>query len=193
LQQRSILKSANEDLWQFVGLPAMQLRVTSFPMAQYQPNSLFLLDILAGVVPLSGGEFGEANLARLIALTRDEDLSNRDWATFLLAQQERNTPDVREALLAAAADENEDVRAEAIWGLAHIARDLALPLVSKALAEDYATVPIFEAAELLAHPSLVDALRPFANSTGDTGLNRLVNEALSACEAAAPAYPSARE
>jgi hypothetical protein len=154
----------------------------AFSVAMYQPNSLFLLDILAGMVPLSGSEFAEANLTRLIDMTRDEDRSNRDWATFLLAQQECNTPAVREALLAAAVDEDEYVRAEAIWGLAHIDHDLALPLVEKALSADSVAATIFEAAELLAHPSLVDALRKFAEPTGNVYLDRVTKDALEACE-----------
>jgi hypothetical protein len=97
-------------------------------------------------------------------------------------QQECNTPAVREALLAAAVDEDEYVRAEAIWGLAHIDHDLALPLVEKALSADSVAATIFEAAELLAHPSLVDALRKFAEPTGNVYLDRVTKDALEACE-----------
>lgn len=159
----------------------------------YEPNSPFLLDILAGVVPLSGSEFAEANLARLIAMTRDEDRSNRDWATFLLAQQECDTPAVREALFAAAGDEDEHVRAEAIWGLAHIDRDLALPLIQKALLGDRVSAPIFEAAELVAHPALVEALRRFTKPTSDLYLDQIANSALEACETGIPPHPLRRE
>lgn len=64
---------------------------------RYQPPSDFLRGIVADNVPLSGSEFGEANLRLLIEMMRDEDRANRDWATFLLAQQEEiDTPEVRQ-------------------------------------------------------------------------------------------------
>ena len=53
----------------------------------YEPASEFLRADCAGEVPLSGGAFALANLRRLIETTRDEDRSNRDWATFLLANR----------------------------------------------------------------------------------------------------------
>ena len=85
------------------------------------------------VIELVGGEHAEANLARLIAMMRDKDPANRDWATLLLAQQDFDTPRVRDALLGAAEDENEYVRAEAILGLAQRDKALALPLLQREL------------------------------------------------------------
>ncbi len=55
--------------------------------SRYQPASDFLKEIIAERVPLRGGLVGEANLRRLVELTRDENPVNRDWATFLLAQE----------------------------------------------------------------------------------------------------------
>ncbi|MBA2636525.1 MAG: HEAT repeat domain-containing protein, partial [Sphingomonas sp.] len=89
----------------------------------------------------------------LIALTRDEHSANRDWATLLLAQQDTDTAEVREALLGAAEDENEYVRAEAILGLAQRDKALALPLLQRELGHERVAVPLFEAAALVADPS----------------------------------------
>lgn len=151
-------------------------------MQNYQPKSQFLIDVANNQVPLGDDEFGRHNFELLIALTRDEDRSNRDWATFLLALQERNTPEVRDALLRAAHDEDPYVSAEAICGLAHIDRQLALPLVRDALKAGSVAAVIFEAAEILADPSLAEPLRPFAEPSGDAYLDSLALDALKACE-----------
>jgi hypothetical protein len=153
---------------------------------RYEPPSDFLKAVIAEDAPLSGSRFGEANFQLLIDMTTDADRANRDWAVMLLSQQERDTPQVRDALLRAARDEDEDVRAEAILGLAMIDRALALPLVKDALAGTSATLPIFEAAALVAHPSLVNALRAFDEPSDDPLLDDLVIIALEACENGAP-------
>jgi hypothetical protein len=67
----------------------------------YEPTSDFLTAIVSGDVRLAGDEFADTNLQRLIDLTRDDDLSNRDWATMLLAQEEADTISIRSALCAA--------------------------------------------------------------------------------------------
>ncbi|MFN1208560.1 hypothetical protein ACKXGD_16510, partial [Enterococcus lactis] len=82
---------------------------------------------------LVGSAFAEENLRRLIAMMRDDDLTNRDWATMLLSQQEIDTPEVREALLNSLADDEEAVRAEALLGLAQRDAKLALPYAITAL------------------------------------------------------------
>ena len=46
--------------------------------AQVQLPALHVL--IADDIPLSGSPFADANMRRLIALTQDDDLSNRDWA-----------------------------------------------------------------------------------------------------------------
>lgn len=84
----------------------------------YEPASDFLKAVIAEDVPLSGSPLGEANLRLLIAMTRDDDRSNRDWATFLLSQEDADTPEIRSALRSAADDEDDYVRAEALLGLA---------------------------------------------------------------------------
>jgi HEAT repeat protein len=157
-------------------------------MAQpYQPKSDFLKAVIRDEVPLCGSGFADRNLQRLIAMTGDPDSSNRDWAALLLSQQDLDTPEIRAALLTAAGDEDEHVRAEALAGLA--ARDpaLALPLVHEALAADRVGAVIFEAAALVAHPSLIEPLRAFAEPSDNHHIDALVLEALAACENAGKA------
>lgn len=99
-------------------------------------------------------------LAALLRLCRDEDLSVRDWATFGLGQL--TTADgaaVRELLWERATeDDDEDVRAEGIRGLARRRDRRALPLVAELL-----ELPEFDpftaaAAGYLGDPSLAPLL-----------------------------------
>jgi hypothetical protein len=152
---------------------------------RYKPPSPFLREILAENAPLEGNAFAEANLRRLIVLTTDKDRANRDWATMLLAYVEQDTPEIRQALLAAATDDDEYVRGEAVLGLA--ARDpaVALPFVQAALQQEFVCLQTFEAAAVVAHPSLIDRLRNFTE--GGDRIDQLARDALVACERAASA------
>jgi hypothetical protein len=150
----------------------------------YEPTSDFLKAVAAEDIPLTGHETADLNLRHLIAMMRDEDRSNRDWATMLLSQQPIDTDDVRTALLIAARDEDDVVRAEAILGLAQRDRDLALPFARRELAGKSACMPLFEAAALIANPILVEVLRPWIEPSENAFLDELACEALAACERA---------
>ena len=150
---------------------------------RYQPPSDFLNAIMDGEVPITGGEFANANLQRLIEMTRDRHPANRDWATMLLGQYAPVSPQVTEALLQAAEDQKDAVRAEAIFALAERDKAAALPFLQRELAGRFVAMPIFEAAALVADPSLVEDLRAFAAPTGDDSLDDWALAALKACEA----------
>lgn len=154
---------------------------------RYEPASDFLRSVIAEEVPLSGSAFADTNVRRLIEMTRDGDLSNRDWATMLLSQQDIDTPEVRAALLAAACDVDDVVRAEALSGLALRDRALALPIAVTALSSDRACMAVFEAAALIADRSLISLLRPWTEPSGNDFLDNLARKALAACEAGEPA------
>jgi len=156
---------------------------------RYKPKSEFLQAVVAEKAPLSGGDMAEANLRLLIKMMCDDDRSNRDWATFLLAQEDIDTPAVRNALLHAAKDDDDVVRAEAVLGLAKRAPYLALPLVQEALRAETITIPMLEAAALCAHPSLIADLRIWAEPSDESFADELAAEALAACEKAAAAGP----
>ncbi|WP_062733261.1 hypothetical protein [Sphingobium abikonense] len=147
----------------------------------YYPASDFLNAVIAESVPLAGSTFADKNLRHLIELTRDDDLAKRDWATMLLSQQEVDTPQVREALLAAAGDKEEIVRAEALLGLAQRDPKLALPYAISALCSDCVSVPVFEAVALIADASLVEHIRPWVDASGDDRIDKLAQDALEAC------------
>ena len=149
---------------------------------RYEPPSQFLKMVIEDGVPLIGSQHAQENLRRLIALTRDDETANRDWATMLLAQEEIDSSEVREALLASAYDDDDVVRAEAILGLARRDRLLALPLVREALSGEKACMAVFEAATLVADPSLIEALEPWIEPSDLDYLDRLAQVALEACQ-----------
>jgi HEAT repeat protein len=152
------------------------------PDDRYQPQSDFLCSVIAGDVPLVGSDFADENLRRLIAFTTDADFSNRDWAVLLLAQQEIDRPDVRSALLRAAQVEEGIVRAQAVWGLALIDPQSALPFVQQGLKEAEVFYDIIEAAGVIAHPSLIDDLIKLLGRPGDDHCDYLARSALVECQ-----------
>src|SRR5688572_17227576 len=120
---------------------------------RYEPPSDFLKMLIHDDSSLEGN-MQDADLHALIVMTSDAHPANRDWATLLLAQQEIDTPEVRQALLRAADDEEYCVRAEAILGLAQREKALALPLLQRELSGESVCLPLLEAAIIVAHPSL---------------------------------------
>ena len=153
--------------------------------APYEPTSGFLIDVLNETVPLSGSEFADHNLRRVIDCLADPDAEavDRDWAAFILGNADLDTSTIREALLTAATtDCSPRVRAEALRGLAQMAPALALPHVHQALSSEMVLVNVFEAAEIIADPSLVDALREWSDPSDDPYLDELVATAITACE-----------
>ncbi len=148
----------------------------------YEPPSDFLRAIVAGEVPLSGTPLADENMRQLIEMMSSDDPANRDWATMLLAQEEADTPEIREALLKAARDENDVVRAEALLGIAKRDTQLALPLAMAALSGTEASMAVLEAAEIIAHPELVVHLRPWTEPSDNRWLDQLAMDAMKACE-----------
>jgi hypothetical protein len=108
----------------------------------YEPPSDFLKGVIKESVPLGGSSFGQANLVRLIEMTSDANLTNRDWATLLLAQAYFDDDLVQGALRTAADDSDSVVREEAILGLTNRSAPEALSLVQRELAGDVASIPI---------------------------------------------------
>lgn len=148
---------------------------------RYMPTSNFLQAVIDEQVAFGEQDLGEENLRRLIAMTRDPDLSNRDWAVLLLAQLDLDLPAVQEALLNAASDESFEVRSEAILGLAQLDRAVALPLVKRELQGELVNMPLLEAAVIVADVSLIAELEAFAAPSENTMLDQMVADAIAAC------------
>ncbi|MGK6324631.1 HEAT repeat domain-containing protein [Sphingomonas sp. DT-51] len=149
---------------------------------QYGPSSAFLTWVINEDAPLTGSEYAAENLSKVIALMTDKDTSNRDWAAFIIANLKLDTPVVRAALTICADDPDENVRAEAIRGLARIDAVAALPYIQRALAAPSVGMDIFEAAAIVADASLVKQLTNFATKCDD----KIIADALQACRTGQP-------
>lgn len=152
---------------------------------RYLPPSEFLQAAINEGVSFEDGEMGLKNLARLISLTLDREVANRDWAVLLLSQLQADRADVKEALVRAASDESPFVRAEAIAGLAQIDRAIALPLLTRELKGEAVSMPLLEAAIIVADESLIEDLEAFSAPSDNPSLDRMVADALSACRSMA--------
>ncbi|MFB9831603.1 HEAT repeat domain-containing protein [Actinoallomurus acaciae] len=123
----------------------------------------------------------EAVIGALIRLTADEDPQVRNWATFGLGSQvDADTPAVREALRARLGDDGEDVRAEAVFGLARRRDPRATARVIELLEAEQGIFSWgLEAAACLRDPALLPYL------TGYDAASPPVAAALRECDPAA--------
>jgi hypothetical protein len=148
---------------------------------RYLPPSEFLQAVIADELAFGEGPFGEANLGRLIYMTQDAVTANRDWAVMLLSQLELDRPGIRKALIASSIDPAYEVRVEAILGLARLDPVAALPLLARELAGEQVSMPLLEAARIVADPSLLSDLYEFAGPSDDGFLDEWVQDAITAC------------
>ena len=150
---------------------------------QYLPSSEFLNYVLDDEIVFDDSTFGQKNLHRLLAMVDDSDRSNRDWAAFLIAGLPFDSPEIRQAIVRAADDDDADTRDEALVGLARRDRVVAIERLLPLLTEDIGIV-LLEAATILGDQSLVPALKEIEGREG--GSEALLNQlrrALAACEA----------
>lgn len=126
----------------------------------------------------------------LIELSADGNLDVRDYATSELAAESLanvRMPEIADALLHRAADEDDEVRAEALLGLAFRKdRRVVEPLIrelSGRLGDDYVRGLLLEAAAEIADPDLCPVLQKLK----DRGFkDEMLNPALSACRRGTP-------
>jgi HEAT repeat protein len=123
----------------------------------------------------------EVVIRALIRLTADQDSPVRNWATFGLGSQaEADTPAVREALWARVGDEEEDVHAEAVFGLARRRDPRSTALIVELLEAEQGIYSWgLEAAACLRDPALLPHL------TGYDASSPPVATALCECDPAA--------
>jgi HEAT repeat protein len=112
-------------------------------------------------------EFPPAAVSALITLSADSaDRDIRDWATFFLrsvAEADIDTPEIRAAMWARMEDEDAEVRAEALEGLAVYGDRATIPPLAaeirKGCEQDWAYQNVLRAAEALADAALLPALQ----------------------------------
>jgi len=121
----------------------------------------------------------------LIRLTRDDDRDVRNWATFGVGSlTDVDTSEVRDALLAQTTEEDDEIRGEALIGLARRRHPTALTLVRDELKRPFAGDWPIEAAELLADATLYSALQAMWESLSPVDrahFKRGFDTALDAC------------
>jgi HEAT repeat protein len=125
-------------------------------------------EVRFGVVHgLAGQELPEA-LAALIELSADSSEDVRNWATFELGSMtEVDTPELREALLRRLTDGNEEVRGEALVGLARRKDARVLEPLMTALRAPTVMVLVVEAAQALEDRRLYPLLLQLRDKEGE--------------------------
>ena len=122
----------------------------------------------------------DAEVDLLIALSRDEDGDVRNWATFGLGTLcEKNSPQIRNALLHRTEDTHDEARGEALLGLA-TRGDLRVlkPLIAELESKVVGSLSV-EAARELGHTDLLPALREL-QTWWDVD-QKLLSQAVAAC------------
>lgn len=126
--------------------------------------------------------------ATLIALSNDRDRDVRDWATFALGSlSSDDTPELREALFVRLADDDAEVRGEAIAGLANRKDRRTLDAILGEIARDPEGVMavVLGAAEVIGDPALLPALKKLDEGAVydvDSYWRGCLDDALRACD-----------
>jgi hypothetical protein len=136
-------------------------------------------DIRHALAYALGGRTDSVSAATLVALSGDVDADTRDWATFALGSlSEEDSPAIRDALAARLNDADDDVRAEAIAGLAQRCDErVVLPLLQELGLSEVGSLAI-EAAGAMPRPEFIPHLEALhAAHPGD----KTIEEALCRC------------
>ena len=116
----------------------------------------------------------------LINLSMDEVRDVRDWAVFSFMYKNADTPPIREALWRRVQDEDFEIRAEAILGLARRKDPQIVDVLIRELSqEEDLWWDLVEAAEELADPRLCPILETLKNKWSD---EPSIDSALEACK-----------
>ncbi len=142
-------------------------------------------DVRYSVAYALAGHDSEQAIQALIELSEDSSAQVRDWATFALGSQtELDTPALREALVRRLHDDDSTTAGEAMVGLARrkdgrVLNSLLEELQPERLLANDEHQFAVEAAEELADPRLLPALRRVREALGD----RIdVDDAIQRCE-----------
>jgi HEAT repeat protein len=118
-----------------------------------------------------GGRDDEAAESMLIALSADPDRDVRDWATFALGSlQTADSAALREALVVRLTDPDDEIRGEAILGLARRRDERAVSAVLAELRATASSLAIEAAGELAREIFLPELERLRPGNAGDSSL-----------------------
>jgi HEAT repeat protein len=138
----------------------------------------------SAVHALMGNE-DKVSIGSLSALCRDQDRDVRNWAVFSLGQQtDADTPEIRAALLASLAEEDAEIRGEALIGLSRRGDMRVLEPLKREIAGEFQGAWCIEAAAALADASLTPLLAELRNRLSPEDLDAFgsdLEEAMEAC------------
>ncbi len=121
-------------------------------------------------VAVALGRYSEPeSIETLLRLATDSVDEVRNWATFSIGtMHEADSPEIRAMLWTNLQDQSEDVRGEALVGLARRKDERIVPVLHELLD---ANCRVFElmASELIASPQLLECLNKIKNSVADEG------------------------
>ncbi|MEO8519956.1 MAG: HEAT repeat domain-containing protein [Acidobacteriota bacterium] len=133
------------------------------PLAQHVSE-----EVRGAVAYALGGRADSLSIDTLIHLSRDPDLETRNWATFALgALSEEDSSAIRDALAANLTDADDEVRGEAIAGLAKRLDGRAVQPILSELEQPNVIGLAIEAAEALPHSEFLPQLERLQTANPD--------------------------
>ena len=129
-----------------------------------------------------GGRSDDLSCSALVILSADQDLDTRNWATFSLGSiGECDSTAIREALLARLSDSDDEVRGEAMVGLARRKDARAVSAILTALGNEHVLNLAIEAAEEMPRSEFLPHLEELlAKHPEDEDIQRAVEACRSA-------------
>ena len=141
-------------------------------------------DVRCALAYALGGRTDAISRATLIQLSSDEDADTRNWATFALGSlSDEDSTAIRDALVARLTDADDEVRGEAILGLAKRRDERAVQPLLRELGLDHVGTLALEAAGAMPRPEFIPHLEALhVAHPGD----QAIDEALNRCRDVKP-------
>jgi len=134
-------------------------------------------DVRCALAYALGGRNDAVSIGALIELCGDVDVDTRNWATFALGSlSDEDSPAIRDALAARLSDADDEVRGEAILGLAkRVDERVVQPLHRELSGREVGTLAI-EAAEAMPRSEFIPHLEAlYAANPGDQAIDQALN------------------
>jgi HEAT repeat protein len=136
-------------------------------------------DVRCALAYALGGRADRISVDTLIALSADQDRDTRNWATFALgALSEEDSSPIRDALAARLIDGDDEIRGEAMAGLAKRGDGRAVKAVLYELRLTNVLTLAIEAAEATPRPEFLPHLKALYDTHPD---DQAISRALSRC------------